>query len=214
MSNEEIKKNEESVESDMEKKVYYTFEGHPRTDFGGVDHYTIEVTKRQRELIMSGQLNPFKIYDKQESERRKRYEERRKRYDEIINDNAPEMDNWEEVQIKKRLKTTKRIKILHDEGFINDEQAEIETRNYYERLEAKTSTDPEMERIGTVKWGDGSIEKMTKREAMSRNLINVKDISEMFIQKRWKPDVDTKKGKISIGPIKKAIQNLIGKDRD
>ena len=71
-----------------------------------------------------------------------------------------------------------------------------------------------MERIGTVKWGDGSIEKMTKREAMSRNLINVKDISEMFIQKGWKPDVDTKKGKISIGSIKKAIQNLIGKDRD
>ena len=118
------------------------------------------------------------------------------------------------IQIKKRLKTTKRIKILHDEGFINDEQVEIETRNYYERLEAKTSTDPEMERIGTVKWGDGSIEKMTKREAMSRNLINVKDISEMFIQKGWKPDIDTKKGKISMESIKKAIQNLIGKDRD
>ncbi|MBP3707985.1 MAG: hypothetical protein J6J36_05200 [Clostridia bacterium] len=71
---EERKKEiKESTDPSMDEIVNYSWDGHPRTDFGGVQKYSIVVTKREKLLIDLKELNPYEIWKKQEDERGEEY---------------------------------------------------------------------------------------------------------------------------------------------
>ena len=51
----------ESTDPSMDEMGTLEWNGHPRIDFGGSQHYVVRITKRQKMLIDEGFLDPYQI---------------------------------------------------------------------------------------------------------------------------------------------------------
>ena len=53
----------ESTDPSMDEMGTLEWNGHPRIDFGGSQHYVVRITKRQKMLIDEGFLDPYQIIE-------------------------------------------------------------------------------------------------------------------------------------------------------
>ena len=53
----------ESTDPSMDEMGTLEWNGHPRIDFGGLQHYVVRITKRQKMLIDEGFLDPYQIIE-------------------------------------------------------------------------------------------------------------------------------------------------------